>query len=109
MLQRQQHAFQSFIDGPAMNTSDRLQVLDNALKRNLRSMEDLRAASVICRELIESELDAPGAFLTLAMYFETLERVREGNAIEAEPFEADMSLLTGAAENCIEAIKSGDI
>ncbi len=53
-------------------------------------------------------MDGGGAFLLFALYFESLVRLREGTAVDAEKYENGMTALIRLIQECLEAIESYD-
>jgi hypothetical protein len=78
------------------------------LVRRIRSTEDLLEAARICRALVLSDLEGAGAFLLFALYFEYLERLREGTEIDADKYEELVSELLPHIYSCLEAIEKFD-
>ncbi len=92
-----------------VNALELLNTLHKLLEGGLSSTADLRQLSVICRNLIASQIDGAGAFLLFALYFENVERLRDGNPIDAEPYETGMRLLISSMEDCLEGIETLDL
>ena len=48
-------------------------------------------------------------FLLFALYFENLERLREGAEVDAEGYESGVTMLGRLAEECLYAIENHDL
>jgi hypothetical protein len=82
--------------------------LRRILARKLRATQDLLDAASVCRSLALSELEGAGSFLLLALYFEGLERSREGTAVDAEKYESGVSELLPLIHDCLDNIEVFD-
>jgi hypothetical protein len=85
-----------------------LETLHTVLTRGLRSTSDLGQAASLCRSLISSDIDGAGAFLLFALYFEYLEKARDGTAVDVETYEDGISVLVPLIEESLRAIESYD-
>lgn len=82
--------------------------LRKVLERRLRSIEDLRDAATLCRGLVLSDVDGAGVFLLLALYFEDLQRRREGTAVDADEYESFISEPLPLIDSCLDAVEAFD-
>ncbi len=82
--------------------------LRKILERRLRSIEDLREAASLCRGLVLSDLDGACVFLLLALYFEDLQRRREGMAVDADDYESSISESLPLIGSCLDAVEGFD-
>jgi hypothetical protein len=65
-------------------------------------------AASVCRSLALSDLEGAGAFLLFALYFENLERLREGTPVDPEKYDSGMSELLPVIQDCLDAIEFFD-
>ena len=82
--------------------------LRKILQRRLQSTEDLSEAALLCRGLVLSDLDGSGVFLLLAMYFEDLQRRREGTPVDVDEYESAISESLPLITSCLDAIEAFD-
>ena len=82
--------------------------LRKILARKLGATQDLLDAASHCRSLALSDLEGAGAFLLFALYFENLERLREGMAVDPEKYESGVVELLPLIQDCLDNIEVFD-
>ena len=87
---------------------ENLASLRAVLARGLQATQDLLDAPSLCRSLAVSDLEGAGAFFLLALYFENLERLREGVPVDADKYQAGISELVALINDCLDSIESFD-